>query len=274
MLAELANAVVKAKKNNKKVILMIGGHVIKTGMSRYIIDFMTKGVIDHIAMNGACSIHDFELAYIGETSEDVAENIENGSFGMSEETGRFLNDAIKAGAEENIGYGKATGRMVSEKNLKHKDISILSNAYELQIPATVHAAIGTDIIHQHPSCDGAAIGKTTYSDFKLFTNSITKLDEGVIINLGSAVILPEVFLKSITIARNLGYKIENITAANMDMIDHYRPRVNVVERPTSLGGKGIVIIEKHQKSVPTLYKLIMDKLATENPKDHNKTKTR
>ncbi|MDP2750158.1 MAG: hypothetical protein Q8O89_04975 [Nanoarchaeota archaeon] len=270
-LKELTDAIIKANKKNKKIILMMGGHVIKTGMSRYIIDLMKKGIINHVAMNGACSIHDFELAYIGETSEDVAENIENGSFGMIEETGKYLNDAIKQGAKENIGYGEAVGRMISEKKLKNKEISILANAYELGIPATVHVAIGTDIIHQHPSCDGAAIGKTSYQDFKIFTDSVSKMDEGVVINLGSAVILPEVFLKAITIARNLGYKVEKITAANIDMFNHYRPRVNVVERPTSLGGKGIIIIEKHQKSVPTLYKLILEGLnAEQNDKQHNK----
>ncbi len=259
-LKELADAIVKAKKNKKKVILMIGGHVVKTGMSRYIIDLMKRKIIDHIAMNGAVSIHDFELALIGETSEDVATNIEDGTFGMAEETGAYMNEAINKGAKEGLGYGTIIGKMIYQKDLKHKDISILANAYELGIPATVHVAIGTDIIHQHPSCDGAAIGKATYEDFKIFTDSLSKLDEGVIINLGSAVIMPEVFLKSITIVRNLGYKVENITAANIDMINHYRPKVNVVERPTSLGGKGITIIAKHQQSVPTLYKLVTKEL--------------
>lgn len=259
-LKELAAAIAKAHRQKKQVILMMGGHVIKTGMSRYVIDLMKRGVITHVAMNGAGSIHDFELAYIGETSEDVAENIENGSFGMAEETGLYMNEAIIKGADENIGYGKAVGRMISEKNLKHKDVSILANAYELGIRATVHVAIGTDIIHQHPSCDGCALGKATYSDFKLLTDSIAKMDEGVVINLGSAVIMPEVFLKGITIARNLGYMVENITAANIDMIDHYRPRVNVVQRPTSLGGKGIFVLGKHQQTVPTLYELVVKEI--------------
>lgn len=257
-LDELVKKIIDAHKNKKQVILMIGAHVIKVGMSLLVIDLMKKNVLKHIAMNGAGPIHDFELALIGETSEYVEQTIENGTFGMIEETGRILNDAIKEGAKNNHGMGYSIGKKIDELNLPNRKCSILWNAYKLNIPATVHAAIGTDIIHQHPSCDGAAIGKTSYLDFKIFAESVSRLENGVILNVGCAVILPEVFLKALTIARNLGFKVEKITAANLDMMDHYRPRENVVTRPTSLGGKGLMIIERHEKTIPTLHRKIVD----------------
>ena len=257
---ELASRVITAYKNQKQVILMMGAHVIKVGMSLLVIDLMKKNVLKHIAMNGAGPIHDFELALIGETSEYVEQTIEDGTFGMIEETGRILNDAIKEGAKNNQGMGYSIGKKIDELSLPNKECSILWNAYKLNVHATVHAAIGTDIIHQHPSCDGAAIGKTSYNDFKLFAESVSRLEGGVILNAGCAVILPEVFLKALTIARNLGFKVEKITAANLDMTDHYRPRENVVARPTSLGGKGFIIIERHEKTIPTLHRKIVDKI--------------
>lgn len=257
---ELVEKIINANKNKKQIILMIGAHVIKVGMSLLIIDLMKKGVIKHIAMNGAGPIHDFELALIGETSEYVEQTIEDGTFGMIEETGSILNDTIKDGAKNNYGMGYAIGKKISDLDLPNKEYSILYNAYKLNIPVTVHVAIGTDIIHQHPSCDGAAIGKTTYQDFKIFAESVSKLEDGVLLNIGCAVILPEVFLKALTIARNLGFKVKKITTANFDMIDHYRPRENVVKRPTSLGGKGFIIIEKHEKTIPTLHRKIVDQI--------------
>ncbi len=196
----LSQKIVEAYKQDKHVILMMGAHVIKTGMSPYIIDLMKKGVIKHVAMNGAGSIHDFELALIGETSEDVQENIENGTFGMAEETGSMINNALNTSYE---GYGKTIGKLIHDSNLPYKDYSILKTGYELNIPVTVHVAIGTDIIHQHPSCNGEATGRATYKDFQIFTKSVSQLEQGVIINLGSAILLPEVFLKALTIARNL-----------------------------------------------------------------------
>ena len=255
-LNELSDITTNAAIRNKQVIVMMGAHVIKVGMSSLIIDLMKKNVITHIAMNGAGPIHDFELALIGETSEYVESTIEDGTFGMIEETGRIMNEAIKEGAKNNQGMGCSIGKNINDLNLPNKEYSILYNAYKLNIPVTVHVAIGTDIIHQHPSCDGAAIGKTSYQDFKIFTESVSRLEDGVIINLGSAVILPEVFLKALTIARNLGFKVEKITAANFDMNNHYRPRENVVTRPTSLGGKGFTIIERHEKTIPTLHRLL------------------
>lgn len=256
---ELVEKIINAHKNNKQIILMMGAHVIKVGMSLLIIDLMKKSIIKHIAMNGACPIHDFELALIGETSEYVEQTIEDGTFGMIEETGSILNEAINEGAKNNYGLGYSIGKKINELNLQNKEYSILYHAYKLNIPVTVHAAIGTDIIHQHPSCDGAAVGKTSYQDFKIFAESVSKLEDGVILNIGCAVILPEVFLKALTIARNLGYKVNKITAANLDMIDHYRPRENVVQRPTSLGGKGFIIIERHEKTIPTLHRKIVEK---------------
>ena len=254
---ELAERMISACRNKKQVILMMGAHVIKVGMSLLIIDLMKKGIVKHVAMNGAGPIHDFELAFFGETSEYVEQTIEDGTFGMIEETGRILNEAIKEGAEKDYGMGYAIGKKINDLNLPNKGCSILYNAYKLNIPVTVHVAIGTDIIHQHPSCDGAAVGKTTYQDFKVFAESVSKLEDGAILNVGCAVILPEVFLKALTIARNLGFKVENITAANFDMTNHYRPRENVVQRPTSLGGKGFIIIEKHEKTIPTLHRKII-----------------
>ena len=254
---DLVYRIINASVMKRQVIVMMGAHVIKVGMSLLVIDLMKKGVIKHIAMNGAGPIHDFELALIGETSEYVEKTIEDGTFGMIEETGRILNDAIKEGAKNNLGYGYSIGKKINDLNLPNKEYSILYNAYKSNIPVTVHVAIGTDIIHQHPSCDGAAIGKTSYQDFKIFAESVSKLEEGVILNIGCAVILPEVFLKALTIARNLGYKIKNITAANLDMSNHYRPRENVVSRPTSLGGKGFTIIERHEKTIPTLHRLLV-----------------
>lgn len=261
---ELIGSIKKAIDENKPIIVMMGAHVIKTGMSLLIIDLMKKGKISHIAMNGAGPIHDFEIALIGETSEYVEQTIEDGTFGMIEETGRTLNDAIKEGAKNDFGLGYSIGRKINDLNLPNREYSILYWAYRLNIPLTVHVAIGTDIIHQHPSCDGAAIGKTSYKDFRIFCESVSKLEGGVLLNIGCAVVLPEVFLKALTIARNLGFNVKNITTANLDMLDHYRPRQNVVTRPTSLGGKGFIIIGNHQLTVPSLHKRLIGAGSVQN----------
>ena len=246
----------KAREHKKPLIVAMGAHTIKTGMSLLLIDLMKRGIITHIATNGAGPIHDFEIALIGETSEYVEDTIETGLFGMIEETGVHLNAAIQEGAQQNWGYGYSIGKKINDLDLPHKDASIFYHAYTLGIPATVHVAIGTDIIHQHPTCDGAAIGKTSYLDFKIFTDSLSGLEGGVLLNIGSSVILPEVFLKSLSIVRNLGYPVKNITTANLDMFSHYRPNENVVKRPTSLGGKGFMILERHEVIIPSLhYKL-------------------
>lgn len=257
-LDKLVGKIIEAYEANKKIIFMFGGHVIKVGCAPLIVDMLRAGVINHIAVNGAVSIHDFEIALIGETSEDVATTIEDGTFGMSEETGRMMCEAINKDATKGMGWGAAIGKMIAERDLPYKGESIQYWAYILKIPFTVHTGIGTEIIYQHPACDGASMGKASYDDFKLLTGSISGLEGGVVVNLGSAVIMPEVFLKSFTIARNLGSSIKHFTAANLDMIDHYRPRVNVVQRPTSLGGQGITVIAKHQETIPTLHRKVME----------------
>jgi hypothetical protein len=233
---------------------MFGGHVVKVGVSLFLIELMRRGYLTHLATNGAGSIHDFEIALIGETSEDVDVAIEDRTFGFAEETGAMMNKAINQSGK---GYGAAIGELISKENMRYKDYSIFYHARKLGIPVTVHAAIGTDVIHTHPKCDGAKLGSATYHDFKLFTDVVSELEGGVMINLGSAVIMPEVFLKALSVARNLGYTVDKFTAANLDMIDHHRPRVNVVERPTSRGGVGYVVIGRHESTVPTLYHHIL-----------------
>ncbi len=255
-----ANAIVNAKKNNKQVILAMGDSVIKVGLSPLVIQLMEKNIITAIAMQGAGVIHDTEIALIGETSEDVAVTIKDGSFGMAEETGSLLNDAIKSGVANNFGLGEAAGKALSDIAPPYKDMSITYNAYKLGIPLTVHVAYGTDIIHMHPKADGAAIGKATEIDFRKFTTIVTMLEGGVILNIGSAVILPEVFLKALSIARNIGFDAKNFTAINMDMIQHYRPLKNVVERPTKTGGQGFAITGHHEIMFPLLTALIMESL--------------
>ncbi|MFH1585997.1 MAG: hypothetical protein ABIB79_04475 [archaeon] len=255
-LRELASSIKEARAGNYQFILMMGAHSIKLGLSLFLIDLMQKRIITHLATNGAGAIHDFELAYAGATSEDVQKNLEDGSFGMADETGEFLSLAARTVFNNGSGLGYAIGALISDSDLKYKEFSLFYNAYQLGIPITVHTAIGAEIIYQHPKCDPAALGKSSHDDFKILTNSVSKLEKGVVINLGSAVMMPEVFLKSLALARNLGKDVRNFTATNLDMVNHYRPGENVVERPTSLGGKGYNILERHEKSVPTLHKLL------------------
>lgn len=256
-LDELAVRIVESHRKGKKIIVMLGAHVIKCGLSLYIIDLMEKRVITHVALNGAGAIHDFEIALIGATSESVEKNLIDGSFGMARETGT-INDIVN---ESHSGFGESVGKYV-EDNLEYKKFSILANAYRLGIPATVHVAIGTDIIHQHPNFNGASTGRASYKDFRILASSVSDLQHGVILNIGSAVILPEVFLKTLSIVKNLGYRVTEFTAANLDMIDHYRPRVNVVERPTSAGGRGFIVIERHEKTIPYLHGKIVENISS------------
>ena len=261
-LRELIEHIARAHTRGKPVVVMMGGHVIKCGLSPVIISLMECGIISAVAMNGAGSIHDFEVALIGETSEDVAENIQDGTFGMSEETGRLMNETIKTAAEEGVGLGEGLGNKLLAMSTDYVDYSILAAGVKLNLTVTVHVAIGTDITHQHPLADGAAIGETSFTDFRKFVSVVSELgDGGVILNLGSAVLLPEVFLKALTIARNLGYKVTNFTAANFDMIQHYRPRVNVVQRPTNTGGQGYSFTGHHEIMIPLLANAVMEKLA-------------
>jgi deoxyhypusine synthase len=253
-------AIVRARHNKRPVIIGMGAHPIKVGLSPIIIDLMKKNIITAIATNGACIIHDFEISFLGRTSEDVMEELQKGTFGMAKETGMYLNKAINDGLKKGYGIGKSVGEMIYKNNFRFKDRSIFASAYELDIPATVHIAIGTDIIHMHPDADGQALGEGSFMDFKLFTSVVSDLEGGVYINLGSAVIMPEVFLKALTVARNLGKKVENITTVNMDFIQHYRPTENVLRRPTFPKGSSYAITGHHEIMFPLLAASIIEEM--------------
>ena len=247
----------------RAVVVMLGGHVIKVGLGPLLITLLERGVITHVAMNGSAAIHDFELAAYGGTSEDVAAGLADGMFGMAEETGREMNGAIAAGARAGRGMGEAlAGYLRQRPKLAGPAVSVLIACAERGIPLTVHAAVGADIIHQHPTADGAALGATSHRDFKRLAGSLPALDQGgVVLNLGSAVIMPEVFLKALTIARNLnGGKPTGFTACDCDMQRHYRPRVNVVERPTLGGGRGIQLTGHHELLLPLLCWAVLERL--------------
>lgn len=255
---QIVDAIVGAYKRKKAVILMLGAHPIKCGLSPLIIQLINKGIITHVAMNGAGIIHDFELSLQGKTSEDVAASLKNGKFGMAKETAEFLNSAINDNAD--LGVGSAVAKSLSCAKLRYKNLSIIYACEQKGIPVTVHVAIGTDIIHQHPSCDGASLGEAALVDFHKLTETVAKLNGGVVLNFGSAVIMPEVFLKALNIARNLGYKVNNFTTANFDMIHHYRPQANVVSRPTQDSGKGFYIIGHHEIMLPLLVRAIIERI--------------
>ncbi len=267
---ELVEKIVKARKNGKEVIVSIGAHVIKCGLSRYLIQLAKDGWITHFAGNGACSIHDFELAMLGGTSEHVPTAIEDGSFGMWQETLHNMNTAINEGAKKGYGYGESLYEYVNShpELFPHKEDCVFWNMQNLDIPATYHIALGTDIIHQSPECEMANIGYCSGVDFKRYCYSISQMDEGVFLNFGSAVIGAEVFLKALSIARNLGNSNFNITTANFDLKPlgdfrkkigyedpdyYYRPRKNIVNRPVSRGGWGMHFVGDHQVTIPTLY---------------------
>jgi len=259
-LRSLADAIVAAHNKNKMVILMMGAHVIKCGLSPLVIDLMERGVVKAVALNGAGIIHDTEIAMIGRTSEDVGEGIVDGTFGMAKETASFINQAINSGFAKGIGIGEAVGANIVKSKLPHRELSILAKGYSLDVPVTAHVAIGTDIIHQHPSANGEAIGEGSLLDFRNFIYSVSKLEGGVAMNFGSAVILPEVFLKALTVARNLKYNVKVFTTANFDMINQYRPHQNILSRPTSMGGRAYNIIGHHEIMMPLLYRSIIEKL--------------
>jgi len=218
-------------------------------------------VITAVAMNGACIVHDFELAYAGATSEDVDAAILDGSFGMARETGTILNEAISRGVGEGLGLGEAVGRFLEQSGFANKEISLLANCSRLKIPATVHVAMGTDIIHMHPGADGASIGEGSLRDFRKLVAVAGELEGGVYINLGSAVVLPEVFLKVVTLARNLGHLVGNLTTVNMDFFQHYRPGVNVLKRPTLGGGKAFALTGHHEIMLPLLSAAVIEAMA-------------
>jgi hypothetical protein len=258
-------AIVSAAKAGRGVVLMLGGHVVKTGLSPVLIELMRRRVVTHIAMNGSAAIHDYEVARFGATSEDVAAGLRDGTFGMADETGRGLNEAFIRGRDQQLGMGEAVAvALAREPNLAHPELSLLLQAHKLDVPATVHAALGAEIVHQHPAADGAAIGDTSLRDFRRLAASVPSVhDGGVVLNVGSAVIMPEVFLKALTIARNLHEgRPTGFTTCDLDMQRHYRPRVNVVQRPVLAGGQGFEITGHHEIMVPMLAWAIIDALET------------
>ncbi len=255
-LQEVAAAVVQARRDKRPVMLGMGAHPIKVGLTPVIIDLMERGVITSLALNGAGIIHDFELALIGQTSEDVDKEILSGAFGMAEETGSMINRAINDGA--GLGIGESVGRMVQGGDFPYKDNSLLAAGSRLGIPVTVHVAIGTDIIHMHPSFDGRATGEAAARDFRKFCSLVADLEGGVYVNLGSAVLLPEIFLKAVTLGRNLGHTLKHFTTVNMDFIQHYRPSTNVVRRPTHGGGTGFALTGHHEIMFPLLAAAIIE----------------
>ncbi len=259
---EIVSRFVKAASSDKTIIIGMGGHVIKVGLAPVIIDLMDRRIIKGIAMNGACIIHDSEIAMVGQTSEDVAGELGRGEFGMAEETGRYINNAIAEGYKKGMGLGRAVGAMLTKNSFPFNRYSILARAYELDIPVTVHVAIGTDIIHFHRDANGAAIGATSHLDFRIFSRLISSINGGIYINLGSAVILPEVFLKALTLVRNLGYNVKDFTTVNMDFIQHYRPTTNVVYRPTMEGGKGYQLTGHHELMFPLIAALVIEAMET------------
>ncbi len=257
----LVGSILNAHRNKKPVIFALGGHVIKCGLSPILIDLMEKGIITHLAMNGSASIHDFEIALIGQTSEEVAHSIKDGTFGMAEETGRMMNEAMRQGVKQGLGAGASIAETILKGDFPFRALSVQSNAMEQGVSLSVHIAIGTDIIHQHPSADGAVLGEATFKDFQLLCNVVSQMDGGgVFVNIGSAVVIPEVFLKAVSIARNLGHGLKNFVTANFDMVSHYRPRENVITRPHVNGTRGISIVGHHEIMLPLLARAIVEHL--------------
>jgi hypothetical protein len=278
LLDQVAERVVAARAATRPVVLLMGAHVIKTGVSRQIVDLMERGVVTHVAMNGAGPIHDYELALIGMTTESVAHYISVGQFGLWEETGR-INDLVSDGVAAGLGFGEALGRAIAEGDFPHRDVSILAAGYRLGVPVTVHIGIGYDIIHEHPNCDGAALGAASYTDFLVFAHAIEQLEGGVELNVGSAVMGPEVYLKALAMARNVasqaGRTIAHLTTAVYDLVDlppdyhpeaprhdphyYYRPFKTILVRTVQDGGSSYYIRGDHRVTIPNLRRLVLDK---------------
>ena len=255
----VADAVIRARRAQRPVIVGFGAHVIKCGLTPVLIDLIRRGVVTALATNGSGAIHDFELALIGETSEDVAAGLKDGTFGMVRETGELMHAAInRALTRPTAGLGALFGEYLTEIDAPNCDISLAVACRRANIPFTVHVAIGTDIIHMHPTADGAAIGRASFNDFKLFTGAVQELSGGVYLNVGSAVVMPEVFLKAFTVAQNLGANLTGYTTVNMDMITHYRSGENVVRRPAGVAGKGYTLIGRHEIMLPLLAQAVVE----------------
>lgn len=259
-LRELADAIVRAKRRGAPVLLGIGAHFIKVGLSPLLNQGIAGGLFDGVAMNGAGVVHDVELALAGKTSEDVASRLDDGSFGMAGETARFVHAALSDGLPDGLGFGAAVGRAIERARAPHRGRSVLAEAWRRGVPVTVHVCIGADVVHMHPEADGAATGEASLRDFRTFCALVARLQGGVYLNVGSAVVLPEVFLKAVSVARNLGRPLSRITTADMDFIRHYRPTVNVVERPTRRGGKGYQLIGPHEILFPLLMAAVAERM--------------
>jgi len=260
-LRSVANDLVRARKKGKAVIFMAGAHVIKCGLNPVLIELIKKKVITCIALKGAGIINDFEIAFQGKTSEDVAENLKTGKFGMGRETAEFINAAVAEGAGKRLGLGLSVAQKIADSALRYKKLSLLYNAYKYKVPVCVFVGIGTDIIHQHPSFNAGLTGQASHRDFCLLTENIRSLNQGgVVLNFGSSVILPEVFLKALNLARNLGNKVKEFTSANFDMIYQYRAAQNVVSRPTEASAKGHYIIGHHEIMLPLLAQAVLERL--------------
>lgn len=256
-LRALAGHVARAHRDGRCVAVAMGGHVVKTGCSPHVLDLMRRGIVTSLHLAGSTAIHDWEIAAVGETSEDVAKGLGEGVYGMADETGRAFAAAAERGAREGIGLGRALGLGVLEAGLPHRGVSLLAEAARLGIPCTVHVAVGTDTVHMHPSVDGRALGEATLLDFRLACTVVSKLAHGVWLNLGSAVLLPEVFLKAVTVARNTGHAVEDLTTADLDMLPHYRPATNVVKRPPA---RGFSLTGHHEIMVPLLRMAVLGEL--------------
>ncbi|MDG4476756.1 hypothetical protein [Thiovibrio frasassiensis] len=257
---ELVGRLAKSHVSERPIIVGMGAHVIKVGLNPILIDLMERGIISAIALNGAGIVHDTEIAMVGRTSEEVGDVLGSGAFGAAKETGEVVNAGINQAAEKGLGLGDGLGEYLLEQNFPYNTMSLLATAKRLGIPLTVHVAMGTDIVHIHPSANGAAIGQTSHQDFRLFCALVADLEGGAYLNFGSAVLLPEVFLKALTVTRNLGHVVNNFTTANFDFIRHYRTMTNVVNRPTMGGGKGYNIIGHHELLIPLLAATLLDQL--------------
>ena len=258
-LRRVVRAIVDARARQCGVMWGIGAHVIKTGVSPVLIDLMQRGYVSALAMNGAGVIHDFEIALSGATSEDVDESLGPGRFGMAEETGRLLNEIISGAAARGLGFGQAVSAYLAEVHPAHAERSLLVAAHRLGVPVTVHVALGTDIVHMHPDASGAAIGDASLRDFRYFASSVARLTGGVYLNCGSAVVLPEVFLKAVALARNQGVSLEGLTTVNIDFVRLYRPQTNVVTRPVAgTGGQGINLVGHHEILIPLIAAAVIE----------------
>ncbi|HAK54396.1 MAG: deoxyhypusine synthase family protein [Vicinamibacterales bacterium] len=257
----VVDALARARAEDAGIVWGIGAHVVKTGLSPVVIDLMERGFVSAIATNGAGMIHDFEVALAGATSEDVDEALGPGRFGMAEETGTLLNQAINEGVDAGQGIGQAVGKFLHDRAPHHMEASIFAAAHRLDIPVTVHVAVGTDIIHMHPAASGAALGAGSLRDFRYFVSSVARLERGVYLNCGSAVLLPEVFLKAVALARNRGVSLGELTTVNLDFLRHYRPETNVVKRPTAGTARGISLVGHHELLIPLLAAALVERIS-------------